>query len=346
MAEQSVKDLIYFDFAKAASIYSQFGDGLRESISLKKDFAGDHKIGAKLGIPGIAEIGAGLDYSNATSIIESKLLHHDLLSKVEELLIAQALVVNLNKTVDPKESSPNIIRTAIGNNPYILASGHSVIEDYAHIESNLNNFNQLIEFVTKSATEAIKKTPAYIALQDTINDRRKEIKKIADRNEKSIAQSQLDSKMKQIISPKVKPLDDWIINGIKLLIDTFLPNRINFRIYPFESCPSFQIICNLKRDCFVDQDLQHLLYGYGNYPTVPLSVFGLITSLPTPSGNHFNPLLEFEANSNTDKMVFEKAFRTMFGATDELESWMRYSRYPNITIHPIAVFRNFPIKQI
>jgi hypothetical protein len=27
-----------------------------------------------------------------------------------------------------------------------------------------------------------------------------------------------------------------------------------------------------------------------------------------------------------------------------LEAFARYSRYPNITVHPLAVYRSFPIK--
>jgi hypothetical protein len=47
----------------------------------------------------------------------------------------------------------------------------------------------------------------------------------------------------------------------------------------------------------------------------------------------------------TDKMEFEKAFRVVFSAMDNLEDFMRYSRYPNVTIHPIAVYRSFKSQQ-
>jgi len=118
-------------------------------------------------------------------------------------------------------------------------------------------------------------------------------------------------------------------------------NRINFRIYPIVDCPSFQILCNLKTACFVDQDLEHLLYGYGYRPNIPLTAFGLITSIPSQSELQFDPMTEFKDNDKlTDKAKLEKAFRDMFSAMDAMEDYVRYSRYPNITIHPIAVFRN------
>ena len=94
-----------------------------------------------------------------------------------------------------------------------------------------------------------------------------------------------------------------------------MSSRINFRVYPFTNCPSFQVLCNLKRDCFVDSDLEHLMYGYGNRPNVPLAVFGLVTSLPPEDDPAFDPLAEFETDEALpERVAFEKAFRKMFGA--------------------------------
>jgi hypothetical protein len=76
-----------------------------------------------------------------------------------------------------------------------------------------------------------------------------------------------------------------------------MPSRINLRIYPFPNCPSFQVLCNLKSECFLDSDLEHLLYGYGNRPNVPLAVFGLITSIPDKAKPTFDPMKEFEMTS-------------------------------------------------
>ena len=73
-----------------------------------------------------------------------------------------------------------------------------------------------------------------------------------------------------------------------------------------------------------------------------LCVFGLITSFPEKGKEPFDPLKEFEGEAILDdKMKFEQAFRAIFGAMETMESFVRYSRYPNISVHPIAVFRQF-----
>jgi hypothetical protein len=71
-------------------------------------------------------------------------------------------------------------------------------------------------------------------------------------------------------------------------------------------------------------------------------VFGLITSIPPKSAESFDPMKEFESFAGSmDKIVFEKAFRDLFSALEAFESFVRFSRYPNISVHPIAVFRQF-----
>ena len=345
---KAIKDIVYFDFDKAASIWSQFEGGLSERVSTTEDRSKGVDGGTTIGIPRMAQIRLGADYSSAQSVLESKILHHDLLNRLDEQLSEAGLVIDLGDQVDSAESSPEAIRTAIGNKPYVKASGWSVVEDYKRILDISEKFKKLIDFIKKCALEAVKESPEYAKLQQTIDEARQNMNQIQDRNQKSLAKSNLqtlESSLSQMARSELSSVEQWLLDGIKLWIDTFMPNRINFRVYPFESCPSFQVICNLKRECFVDEDLEHLLYGYGNRPNVPLAVFGLITSLPAEFGHPFNPVTEFDQmKALNDKVSFEKAFRAVFAAMDEFEDWMRYSRYPNVTVHPIAVFRQFVIE--
>lgn len=343
MADIKIKDLLYFDFNKAASLYSQFTGGLTERLSVTKGTTSEGQGGAKVKLPGIAEVNFGADVAKATSTIESKLFHHNLLNAVEEQLNKLELIADLGQIVKHDVKSPDDIRAAIGDKPYIIASGWSVIEDYNHILSITKEFNNVTEFISKCGTEAAKKTPEYLKIQRQIEEKKQKIKTITDRNLKALEQTKLKSAenlIENMLKPKITPVEKWQLEGIQRFIEVFLPNRINFRIYPFDDCPSFQVICNLKHECFVDQDLEHLLYGYGDRPNIPLAVFGLITSIPSEVGNIFDPMKEFEDEKELDaKVAFEKAFRSVFGAMDEFSDFVRYSRYPNITVHPLAVFR-------
>ena len=96
--DQMIRDLIYFDFDKAASIFSQVEGGLikeiqsgsENSINQKKD----HKFDLKL-----YKSEFGKDSSGKTSRLETKVLHHDLLFKIEEIVLFYMKIIlkSLNK---------------------------------------------------------------------------------------------------------------------------------------------------------------------------------------------------------------------------------------------------------
>ena len=340
-----IRDLLYFDFDKAASIWSQFAGGLREKLAVSEDAGKNQNAGVRFGIPKIAEANLGTSYADKTSTLESRLLHHDLLNLLETQLEDVGLLLDVSTAIDPKESSPQTIRGVIGEFPYILATGASVIEDYQRIELIAREFNKLTEFINRCSTFSVEQSPEFQQLKETIAEHRNSLKKIKDPNQKARARAEikaLELNIAELTKSDLGQLDDWLLQGIRHWITTFVETRLNFRVYPFLDCPACHIICNLKRDCFVDQDLEHLLYGYGTQPNVALSVVGLITSLPPKIPTGFDPLAEFSDDEETDdKRSFEKAFRGLFGAMDGIEDFMRYSRYPNVTVHPIAVFRSF-----
>jgi hypothetical protein len=126
-----------------------------------------------------------------------------------------------------------------------------------------------------------------------------------------------------------------------------MPGRINLRIYPFEHYPSFQIMANLKKECFLDGDIDHVLFTYGPRPNIKLTVFGLITSIPNKEDEYFNPLSEFESledEEKTSEISFEQGMRGLFVGMEGFEKMIRFSRYPNVTIYPYAVYRNIVLK--
>jgi hypothetical protein len=335
------------DFDKAASIWSQFEQGLVERISVTEDTGKTRAAGTKFGVPGVAAANLGVDYLDKRSTLESKILHHDVLNRIERRLLQAGLVTDLSAAVSRTESSAETIRSAIGHRPYLQAEGAGVVEDYRRILLISEKFNELAAFIIRSNQETFKQSAEYKQLQKLIADARDAADRVQDRNEKARQREQAKEMQRQLEmlgTAGVSKIDQWLVDGIRLWISTFMPTRINFRIYPFANCPAFQVLCNLKRDCFVDADLDHLLYGYGNRPNVPLAVFGLVTSLPGASGPSFDPMKEFEAEGELSKpAVFEKAFRGMFGGVEGIEIFMRYSRYPNVTVHPIAVYRSFPL---
>lgn len=118
-------------------------------------------------------------------------------------------------------------------------------------------------------------------------------------------------------------------------------------MFPLENHPDFQILANLKKDCFADNDYENFLFSYGAEPNLKLKMFSLITSIPPKVGKEFDTMLEYDLkkeNQLSDKESMEQAFRNLFRQFDNIEQFVRYSRFPNIVVYPIAVYREIELK--
>jgi hypothetical protein len=334
-----IRDLIYFDFDKTTTVWSLLEGGGNASPGDEGRTERNRRIRS-----GVERSGDGraID-ADERGFIESALLHRDLLDSIEGDLSTQGFIADVNELLSPGESSGAAIREAIGESPYIKAEGWSTVEDYQRILSIADQFNEIIDFIGKAEVQSMRNTEGYQELQRAIEDARTAINATADRNQKAIAKTKLQSAERQIaemLRPGISPIEAWLLDGVQKWITTFMHNRINLRIYPFTECPSFQVICNLKRECFIDQDLEQFLYGYGNRPNVPFTVLGLITSAPPEGPVAFDPMKEFDRITDpSEKIIFEKIFRSLFNVMGEIESFVKFSRYPNVTVHPLALFR-------
>ena len=171
-----VRDLVYLDFDKASSIWSQFEGGLRERVSITEDDGKGQNMGVKFGIPKVAEATLGADYAQKRSTLETKILHHDVLNRVDTELSDRGLVFDVSRTIDDSETDPENIHNAIGRSPYVKATGQCVIEDYPRILSICEKYNDIIKFIGKCGMQSIEQSPEYLELQVQIEDARKKVR--------------------------------------------------------------------------------------------------------------------------------------------------------------------------
>lgn len=341
-----LRDLVYFDFDKAASLFSQLERGLlqevRSSVETAKDERNVRKYDLKLFKPEFGGIA-----SEKTSQLESRVLHHDLLARVEDALFERGLAVDVNSTVAELELTAQQIRSHLVTASYLRAEGWSVIEDYERIKKIAADFPAIQEFIGRCSIQSVQQTPEIQSIQRQLDDAREKANLETDRNKKAKALATLravEDRFLTLLRDAVGwgEVPRWLIDGIGLIIDTFMPARINLRVYPVEAVPQFQVLANLKRDCFVDGDLENVLFAYSTRPNVKLTVLGLITSMPEPSGDLFDPMREFEEQDGgtpSGDTSFEKGFRDVFRGLEGLERLVRFSRFPNVTVHPLAVYR-------
>lgn len=342
----TLKDFIYFDVNKATSILSQLEDGLVKEFNRGVEETEDDKTINKFNLH-LWKPEFGDASSNKNSIIETGIFHHDLFNKLEKQLNERNFVATIMERETNIEKVEQF-RSLLSDKFYVKAEGKVLIEDFSKIKFIAERFNNITSFISQCTTSSIEEQQEYVDYMTSLEKEREEAKKIKDKNIRKRRERELNKREKEFKDTiknnlEVQGIEEWLIDGIIYFIDTFIVNRINLRVYPYSGLPYLQILSNLKRECFVDSDLENLLFAYGSRPNIKLSVFGLITSIPEKSNQIFSLEEEYEfypTEEQGDEIVFEKAFRQVFSSMEEFEGLVRFSRYPNITIYPIAVYRD------
>lgn len=281
-----------------------------------------------------------------TSQIESKILHHDLLARTETALFDAGLAVDINEAARTA-SDYQALRATLTGRCYVRVEGWAAVEDYERLTGFAGRFKSLARFIGMCQLNNAENRSAYESLLAQLEAARRSLQDEQNRNKRAqvearlrAVEQQVDHAIQRFISSADVP--DWLIEGICMFVDAFLPKHLHVRVCPFENLPAFQVVGGLKRNCLVDGDLESFVFAYGTKPNVRLTLFGLVTSVPPREDVSFDFEREYTdpALAKRDEVAFQKALRGLFNGFEGFERFVRFSRYPNITIQPIAVYRN------
>lgn len=343
---QRLRDILYFDLDKAASLISQIEGGLAESRTEGKELATNTRNVRKYDLLKVFRAEFGDVETTKRTLLETRVLHHDLLMRLEDALFSTGFASDVNDLMPTLSLEETHLRSIAA--PYLRARGWCAIEDFDRIYEITKHFNKLLTFVQRSGAEQAANREALI---ERVKDL--DLKNKVNTKELGEARAQLKAVDQQIKKElEWSRLPDELFEGIRQWIDTLARHRLNLRVVPFEEYPDLQLIANLKRGCFVDDDLEHLLFGYGAQPNIQLTVFGLITSVPRKDGDPCFSIYADAASADSIKdagsgksdreriETFERAFRALFPAIQGMEVFTSFHHYPRIVLHPIAVYRD------
>ncbi|PRX16934.1 hypothetical protein BX659_1595 [Orenia metallireducens] len=125
-------------------------------------------------------------------------------------------------------------------------------------------------------------------------------------------------------------MDKWMQEGFKLFFDTFYKDRIVIKLNPFENYPDFRLVGNLNKE-FLRDDISSIIYKYGTAPVSEWTIFGQIASIPPENRENIV--------SNVGGSDIEVALQQMFDVFREVEMMAQSVVYPEISITPIAIYR-------
>lgn len=345
-----LRDLIYLDVDKTSSLYSQLEKGLiremQAETSHEKDERNLRVYDLKVFRPEFGGIA-----TERKSQIETRVIHHDLIDRVEASLFEHGYAIDVNDVVAGLSRTPEVVRRSFAEYSCLRVTGLAVIEDYQRFAGISEQFNAVMEFIAQCGRNSIESSPEYQGLRNTLEDAKREAKKEKDRNRRNALLNQVKEQEKTIdlmLDGLVQPggVAPWLIDGIRLFIDVFFRDRILLRLYPFDDVPDFGVLANLKREAFIDSSIENVMFSYGTRPNLRLTILGIVTSLPS-SGEH--PLEHIRqaqkalaGAEGAEEIAFEEGFRGALEGIEGMERFARFSRYPNVTVYPLAVFRSLP----
>lgn len=342
-----IKDFIYLDTDKVSSLYSQLSGGLIQSIESVKSNSEDNKNLRNYSFK-VFKHEAGGTTSELNSLKETRVSHHDIYNELEAALFENGYAAELGVDISLEEIQSGAAINSFENILCIKAEGHAVFEDYKRLTRIADNYEAITGFINKSILSNLKDTQEYISIQNEIEVIKQELHSMSNGYQKAQKKKNLqiiETQLESLTSThKIGDVEKWVTDGLKTWINVFLPDIFNVRLYPFQDMHTFHIMSNVKREFFLDQDIESLHFLYGSVPTIKISLLGVITSIPKNSDLTFDPLKEFDENElnqeGNEHLSVENAFRGVFRGFDGLEAMIRTCRYPRIMVQPIAIYRS------
>jgi len=297
-----IRDFIYLDVDRLKSILSQIERGLIESKTETSSSSKEILGEGGLSIPAILKAAGGVKFLLENRSTETKTLHDHIYNYVEDELTNKGQLININKSSYVEAWKNGIIHEDLSQTSFILAKGHFVINDYEYMKNILERFNDISEFI------------AYCGTLE---------------NKNSIPQKE---KTKQFHRARTEmKLDRKLVKGLLNFIDTFYKNRLIIKVLPFRDYSNFRLVGNLQDD-FLRDKIQSILYKYGTSPSSEWILFAQIASMPEKSYHSFS--IDGMAGSK-----IEVAMQSVFSALREIESTGLSVTYPEISVTPIAIYR-------
>ena len=345
---KSIKDLIYFDIEKANSLISQLNGGLISEISNAVEDENEENSGLGFDVK-IIKRNLGEKNKETNIRTQKKSLYHEILNSIELELENSELLTSINDSFENWQGSFNTFMNEIPNFSYIKATGWGSFEDFDRFKRILTNFNDIQRLIFGSI---FLENPEVKALKKQLADAKKVVYSNKERNTKSKDLSLIKSIENKIDSILAENTDialfdeDWI-HKMKIYLDTFSPDRLNFRLLPFDDFADFQILSNLKDKFLLDENIENTIYTYGARPNIKLTILGIITSCPRQEDIRVHPSDEFLGYDETDlssDRIYDKAFRNVFDSFEAFEKFFFSPNYPKVAISPIAIYREVKIK--
>jgi hypothetical protein len=301
MDNNVLRDFVYLDFERVRSYAAQsFGGVPRELVSQKThETGGETEVGG--GVPGVLSGKGVLNYHYVRSEHETKSLHHQVYSQLEEHLTNAGLVTHVDDNFDFSTWDESLFT----DGQFVRITGSIRLLDYDWLASQFELLPKLFSTVEHVMTLSLNQRRSQGLLSDEGFRREKAKIKNPSQEIKEYKLEKFSGFLKQVYGDMIR---------VKIL-----PSRTN---------PQYLFVASASRDCFADSP-STLSQKYGYSATPCWTVLGQINlgvrladALSMPTGN-----------------AMEDAFEQVALSFGELLETTLSVSFPAVSLTPIAIFR-------
>lgn len=296
-----IRDFIYLDTERLKSIIAQIEQGLVNTSNQLKMDSQEGTASVEGSILGFLKGVGGAKFIWQNQATETKTLHDNIYNKVEDALISSELLIRIPDKFEAEDIISTEFRNMLSDTSFILARGRININDFTQMRLMLEKFNDLGKFI------------AQCSVLNLPGDTPKHLK------------SQLLKKAQDEVT-----LDKNMLNGFKLIFDTFYKDRVVIKMMPFIENADFRLVGNINK-AFLRDDISSITYKYGTAPVSEWTIFAQIAAIP--------PKDRSNVAQNIGGAQIEVALQNMFNSFRDIEVMAQSVVYPEIAITPIAVYR-------
>jgi hypothetical protein len=127
-----------------------------------------------------------------TSQLESRVLHHDLLVRIESYIFENNLGIDLSDTKIESVISAEAIHGKLSRASCLRVEGWSAIEDHERIKNLAAKFNSIAAFIGRSSMRAVEQSDDYKTLQKNLDEAKAQVKAEKDKNKRARSIAQIE----------------------------------------------------------------------------------------------------------------------------------------------------------
>jgi hypothetical protein len=313
----SVRDFIYLDVERLASLFAQSRKGLTTLVAL-------HERGLQAGTTSAVDAEEAVSTEAEKVRGEISVLHDYMYNLVESELNPFVFQAGPGKVVDASHMD------SLRKSYMCSVSGIAAIHDYKRLSTFLSRFNELGEAIAYTQLKTPEVEAAIAALQEDRSDAHgKQKQEIAERLRKL-------GDVKTFARERGLYHDEELLKKLRFFIDLFCGDAFEVQIRPSTETDSLVFRAYLKRESLrMPTDKLRMLFGS---PTQePWVLVGSVTSISLPTDNNSPSPPPPEGAKKGVRQFFDVMIQMMNFMESETIS---KSAMREVVLYPLAIYRD------